>query len=388
MESVVLDGTKYVKASLLAKEFKYAPDYIGQLCRNKKVDAQLVGRSWYVNPDSLTSHKKNKYKQYVKKEEDKTESVFLTVRETSDTDSKNKPKRTIVPPALKSKTAKFSVPVTKFHPHKMKLSVSYEPDDEMLLPELHRKRTLPSHPIQVVPAEARQMHIAASKATSVFAATELPEVSLSGSLTVVDVPDGPTEEEKAEAREKEEALKNKAKTNKKELQQRFIQRVELVEKSHETVQKSVSQRMAPVVRIELAPSVQTLAIATKQPQKKILSTPASTSLSEEENEEAYIKEFKNQPLTQAAALKISQNTSEQLEQVTQDSQNYPSIPSFPIQQPVPASGLVAASPLIATVLALVGALVIFSASVEIIAGEDTTSRVLLQTANLLDLVVQ
>ncbi len=63
MEILSIDGKSFVKASRLAKEFGYTSDYIGQLCRADKVDAQLVGRSWYVDRESLQSHKDGKYKK-------------------------------------------------------------------------------------------------------------------------------------------------------------------------------------------------------------------------------------------------------------------------------------------------------------------------------------
>jgi len=56
MNTVVIDGVTYTKAGTLAKKFRYTTDYIGQLCRAEKVDAQLVGRSWYVSEDSLEAH--------------------------------------------------------------------------------------------------------------------------------------------------------------------------------------------------------------------------------------------------------------------------------------------------------------------------------------------
>ncbi len=56
-----MNGVEYQRASTLAKKFKYTSDYIGQLCRGRKVDAQLVGRSWYVNPLSLKTHKESRY---------------------------------------------------------------------------------------------------------------------------------------------------------------------------------------------------------------------------------------------------------------------------------------------------------------------------------------
>ena len=54
------DGKEYISASRAAKKIGYASDYIGQLCRAKKVPGQLIGRTWYVDFASLTEHKKNR----------------------------------------------------------------------------------------------------------------------------------------------------------------------------------------------------------------------------------------------------------------------------------------------------------------------------------------
>lgn len=60
METLVLDGKSYVKASKAARDLGYATDYVGQLCRSGKVTAHLIGRTWYVNPDELSSHRVEK----------------------------------------------------------------------------------------------------------------------------------------------------------------------------------------------------------------------------------------------------------------------------------------------------------------------------------------
>lgn len=57
MEVLELNGKRYSKASTAAREVGYAVDYVGQLCRAGKIDAQLVGRSWYVPLDELRRHK-------------------------------------------------------------------------------------------------------------------------------------------------------------------------------------------------------------------------------------------------------------------------------------------------------------------------------------------
>lgn len=60
MEVLTLNGKQYVKASKAAKDLGYASDYVGQLCRSGAVDAHLVGRTWYVNPETLGAHRVDK----------------------------------------------------------------------------------------------------------------------------------------------------------------------------------------------------------------------------------------------------------------------------------------------------------------------------------------
>lgn len=62
MDEISVRGKKYLKAKLVARELGYTTDYIGQLCRAEKVDAELVGRTWYVNPDSVKGHKGARYR--------------------------------------------------------------------------------------------------------------------------------------------------------------------------------------------------------------------------------------------------------------------------------------------------------------------------------------
>jgi hypothetical protein len=50
-------GKKYISSSRAAKLSGYVNDYIGQLCRDGKLECQMVGRSWYVSLESLVSHK-------------------------------------------------------------------------------------------------------------------------------------------------------------------------------------------------------------------------------------------------------------------------------------------------------------------------------------------
>lgn len=57
MDELVIDGQTYVSTKQAAKDTGYAKDYVGQLCREGRVTARLVGRSWYVLASSIREHR-------------------------------------------------------------------------------------------------------------------------------------------------------------------------------------------------------------------------------------------------------------------------------------------------------------------------------------------
>ena len=54
------EGKEYISASRASKKTGYSSDYIGQLCRAKKIPGRLIGRTWYVDFKSLSEHKKTR----------------------------------------------------------------------------------------------------------------------------------------------------------------------------------------------------------------------------------------------------------------------------------------------------------------------------------------
>ncbi len=55
------EGKKYISSKRAAEIGRYTQDYIGQLIRDKKIEARRVGRAWFVSLSSLEKHigKKN-----------------------------------------------------------------------------------------------------------------------------------------------------------------------------------------------------------------------------------------------------------------------------------------------------------------------------------------
>ena len=105
METISVDGENYVKASSIARELGYTADYVGQLCRAGTVEAKMVGRSWYVNEDSLRGHKKGRYRSSAAKSKSE---IHKTIAERT-----------------------HSVPAK---PNYLNYNTSYETDDNDLLP--------------------------------------------------------------------------------------------------------------------------------------------------------------------------------------------------------------------------------------------------------------
>ena len=57
MDELIIGEKKYISSKQAAKATGYAKDYIGQLCREGRVPARLVGRSWYVLESAIHDHR-------------------------------------------------------------------------------------------------------------------------------------------------------------------------------------------------------------------------------------------------------------------------------------------------------------------------------------------
>jgi hypothetical protein len=56
MDELEISGKRYISTRRAAKEYGYHSDYIGQLIRGKKLLGRKVGRSWYVELETLAAH--------------------------------------------------------------------------------------------------------------------------------------------------------------------------------------------------------------------------------------------------------------------------------------------------------------------------------------------
>jgi hypothetical protein len=58
--AIFSEGKEYISAIRAAEKSGYTSDYIGQLCRAKKIPSKLVGKTWYIEFPALIEHKKNR----------------------------------------------------------------------------------------------------------------------------------------------------------------------------------------------------------------------------------------------------------------------------------------------------------------------------------------
>jgi hypothetical protein len=57
MEELTLDGKIFISSKRAAQITGYAKDYVGQLCREGRVEARSVGRNWYILESSIREHR-------------------------------------------------------------------------------------------------------------------------------------------------------------------------------------------------------------------------------------------------------------------------------------------------------------------------------------------
>lgn len=176
MKEVIINGVEYLPASALTKQFRYTTDYIGQLCRAKKVDAQLIGRSWYVNPISLAEHKKNRHAKPAAK------SIVEKVVANANKDitpigiTNNKPSKKVLVSTDKNFAKRISWKPLK-----------YETDEQELLPSLNKSQVAKKITINL--ADSTDIAIKEATKSTHMVAEPLPTVSLSGGLKVFSAED-------------------------------------------------------------------------------------------------------------------------------------------------------------------------------------------------------
>lgn len=202
MQKISFGNIEYIKASAVAKRFKYTQDYVGQLCRSKKVDARLVGRVWYVDPDSVADYRKTKHSTQKTTNTDK-----VAINQTPKRNPNPKP----VSAVLRSKTLKSTQrPATS----SSATPVTYSNDSEVSIPIVSKaegtrslkvtsdggsnKKAPETEPTPTKkPTQKIKIKKSGSEKTN-FKTEKMPEISLSGKLKVKETSNEIEQKEQAE----------------------------------------------------------------------------------------------------------------------------------------------------------------------------------------------
>ena len=176
MEVLELNNKRYIKASSAARETGYTMDYIGQLCRKKKIDAQLVGRTWYVLEDQLFDHRRTRGRSTSAKLK---ESVKEEI---------SRQKETVVAPAAYQ---------PEYRKRLLDHNIKYHTDTEELLPQVSQEHKVTLEAVhiaiatedtteKITPTIEQKLKIKTSDEEQVvgFAKTEPREIKWNGTIVV------------------------------------------------------------------------------------------------------------------------------------------------------------------------------------------------------------
>ncbi len=174
MDELEISGKRYISTRRAGKEHGYHSDYIGQLIRGDKVRGQKVGRSWYVDEESLTTYLGKEYVKLATPEPVVAAQAELQEPTHNDPELPEEEIKVEAPVAVqemlsiqKPPQEEYSVPIKKLvtaaaqteeegdeveqQAHAIKLK--YIPDDEPLLPEIVSTVITSRYPEQIYAQE-------------------------------------------------------------------------------------------------------------------------------------------------------------------------------------------------------------------------------------------
>jgi len=173
MDVLSVGGKDYVKANVIAKDLGYTADYVGQLCRSRKVDAKLVGRSWYVDRNSIHLHRTNRYRSTQAKSIETLKETLEVVQSSED----------VLPVHIRTSHSAGVVP--KAYRAKTPAYIAYSDDPADLLPKVMKDPV----EIPVGLADAESVSVKSSGERYVFQTPELQPIKFQGKLKLTNIED-------------------------------------------------------------------------------------------------------------------------------------------------------------------------------------------------------
>lgn len=146
MDELEISGKRYISSRRAAKEYRYHPDYIGQLVRSKKVLGEKVGRTWYVESTSLATYLAGEKSSPIN-----TERAALVVEER-----KVKTEKPTEESADEIKIYHIPIHTPPATENSKPKGLVYISDESPLLPEIQKKVRISN--VSVLPEEKASRH--------------------------------------------------------------------------------------------------------------------------------------------------------------------------------------------------------------------------------------
>jgi hypothetical protein len=110
---IIIEGKKYISSRRFSKENGYTNDYLSKLCRDGKVEGMLIGRSWFLFPDSFFELQKSLKTNRLEKRIKKTEEGAIHDIETNNQEDLHEQKKETIDIVNKVLTNKEEVKTQK-----------------------------------------------------------------------------------------------------------------------------------------------------------------------------------------------------------------------------------------------------------------------------------
>ncbi len=149
-DALILQDKKYISAKRAAVIFGYSSDYVGQLCREGKIECTMVGRSWFVSEESVLKHKVASSDARVASEDSvKIVSVPVPVQQSTPAISSSTTESFLgssksIKDFISDEQTQFSKPISYQSPNVTKDIITEKSDDAVVVPKV----SVPS-PIQL-----------------------------------------------------------------------------------------------------------------------------------------------------------------------------------------------------------------------------------------------
>ncbi len=183
MNVIEISGFRFIKAADAARRVGYTADYVGQLARAGKIEAQQIGRSWYVKEDDILAHKKGNLRSNKQKAQ---EAFHKEVEKES-------------PHAIYNSMYTPGEYVPEYRKRLLNASIAYERDERPLTLSLKREpermiseaehstvETNPEDNLVHTIRIGRDLEIEAQEGASILHAERAPLPPMHGELTLVE----------------------------------------------------------------------------------------------------------------------------------------------------------------------------------------------------------